>query len=165
MNPKGSFHLDYSERATQRWLLEESGLDPIVAEAPLADETLPRIVPSGDGLLVILRGPSFLGTPSPQLAVRRIRCDARVAARSPSSPPVASRALVSPQRCGTHEELHRFYGFDPAGQPSRSGTGLRVPGEEGPDLLVGIHDLGMRPDQVLAPRRGPRPAVAGTGQT
>ena len=49
-------HLDYSESATQRWLLEESGLDPIVVEALLADETRPRIVPSGDGLLVILRG-------------------------------------------------------------------------------------------------------------
>jgi zinc transporter len=49
-------HLDYSESATRRWLLEESGLDPIVAEALLADETRPRVVPSGDGLLVILRG-------------------------------------------------------------------------------------------------------------
>jgi zinc transporter len=49
-------HLDYSAPEARSWLLEESGLDPIVAEALLADETRPRVVPSDEGLLVILRG-------------------------------------------------------------------------------------------------------------
>jgi zinc transporter len=49
-------HLDYSAPRTKSWILTESGLDPVVAEALLADETRPRIVPGRDGLLVILRG-------------------------------------------------------------------------------------------------------------
>jgi zinc transporter len=49
-------HFDYSADEARSWILEESGLDPIVAEALLANETRPRVVPSGDGLLVILRG-------------------------------------------------------------------------------------------------------------
>jgi zinc transporter len=49
-------HLDYSAPEVRSWLLEESGLDPVVARALLADETRPRAVPNRDGLLVILRG-------------------------------------------------------------------------------------------------------------
>jgi zinc transporter len=49
-------HLDYSEPRVQSWLTERSGLDPIVAEALLADETRPRVVTAREGLLVILRG-------------------------------------------------------------------------------------------------------------
>ena len=49
-------HLDYSAPRVRSWLLEESGLDPVVAEALLSGETRPRVVPGADGLLVILRG-------------------------------------------------------------------------------------------------------------
>lgn len=49
-------HLDYSAPRARSWLLEESDLDPVVAEALLADETRPRVLPDGDGLLLILRG-------------------------------------------------------------------------------------------------------------
>jgi zinc transporter len=49
-------HFDYSAPQVRSWLLEESGLDPVVAEALLSGETRPRVVPSPDGLLVILRG-------------------------------------------------------------------------------------------------------------
>jgi zinc transporter len=49
-------HLDYSAPEARSWLLDESGLDPIVAQALLSDETRPRVVPGDDGLLVILRG-------------------------------------------------------------------------------------------------------------
>jgi len=49
-------HLDYSAPQTRSWMLTESGLDPVVAEALLADSTRPRVVPGPDGLLVILRG-------------------------------------------------------------------------------------------------------------
>ena len=49
-------HLDYAAEGTRSWLLEESGLDEVVAAALLAEETRPRAVAVGDGLLVILRG-------------------------------------------------------------------------------------------------------------
>jgi zinc transporter len=59
-------HLDHTRPRAQVWLREESGLDPIVAEALLAEETRPRVQEFGEegggggergrGLLVILRG-------------------------------------------------------------------------------------------------------------
>jgi zinc transporter len=49
-------HLDHEDPATRRWFEEESGIDPVVYEALLADETRPRSVVRRDGLLVILRG-------------------------------------------------------------------------------------------------------------
>ncbi len=49
-------HLDYANETVQKWLREESGLSPISCEALVADESRPRIVPSGDSLLLILRG-------------------------------------------------------------------------------------------------------------
>jgi len=49
-------HLEHGEPATAQWLREESGLEPFVCNALLADETWPRAVSVGDGLLVILRG-------------------------------------------------------------------------------------------------------------
>jgi len=49
-------HLEYSNSVVQEWLLNESGLDEISAEALLAEETRPRSMRSGDGLLLTLRG-------------------------------------------------------------------------------------------------------------
>lgn len=49
-------HLDRTKERAQRWLRGESGLDPVVAESLLAEETRPRAQAFGDGLLVILRG-------------------------------------------------------------------------------------------------------------
>ena len=49
-------HLDHEDPATRRWFEEESGIDPVVYEALLADETRPRSFARRDGLLVILRG-------------------------------------------------------------------------------------------------------------
>jgi zinc transporter len=49
-------HLDYASEAVQSWVSEESGIDPVVCEALLADETRPRALFVGDSLLVILRG-------------------------------------------------------------------------------------------------------------
>jgi zinc transporter len=49
-------HLDRTKERAQRWLRSESGLDPVVAESLLAEETRPRAQAFGDGLLVILRG-------------------------------------------------------------------------------------------------------------
>ncbi len=49
-------HLDRTRPQAQQWLRERAGLDPIVADALLAEETRPRADVFGDGLLVILRG-------------------------------------------------------------------------------------------------------------
>ena len=49
-------HLDRTKGRAQRWLREEAGLDPVVADSLLAEETRPRAEVFGDGLLVILRG-------------------------------------------------------------------------------------------------------------
>lgn len=48
-------NLDRTKSRAQQWLREQSGLDPIVAESLLAEETRPRAQPVNDGLLVILR--------------------------------------------------------------------------------------------------------------
>ena len=49
-------HLEYSNPVVREWLLNESGLDEISAEALLAEETRPRSMLSGHGLLLTLRG-------------------------------------------------------------------------------------------------------------
>ena len=49
-------HLQLGAGEAGRWLRAESGLDSIVCDALLAEETRPRGVAIGDGLLVILRG-------------------------------------------------------------------------------------------------------------
>ncbi len=49
-------HLDYTSDNARRWVREHSGLDPLVADNLLQEETRPRSVPVGDGLLVLLRG-------------------------------------------------------------------------------------------------------------
>lgn len=49
-------HLNYSSSADSAWLRESSGLDPLVIEALLAEETRPRTTAIGDGLLIALRG-------------------------------------------------------------------------------------------------------------
>lgn len=49
-------HLDRTRPHAQRWLRTESGLDAIVAESLLAEETRPRAQEYGNGVLVILRG-------------------------------------------------------------------------------------------------------------
>lgn len=49
-------HLDRASARARDWLRSRSGLDPVVVDALLADETRPRIAPFGGGLLVILRG-------------------------------------------------------------------------------------------------------------
>jgi len=49
-------HLNRTAEATKHWLLSESGIDPIICEALLAEETRPRSLIMREGLLVILRG-------------------------------------------------------------------------------------------------------------
>lgn len=49
-------HIDYSRDKAQTWVRNSSALDEIVVEALLAEETRPRVVPFGPGLLICLRG-------------------------------------------------------------------------------------------------------------
>ena len=49
-------HIDVNDDASRLWLTEESGLEPSIVDALLADETRPRSYATDDGLLVVLRG-------------------------------------------------------------------------------------------------------------
>ena len=49
-------HLDFTSLSAKQWLRRQSGLDPLVAEALIADETRPRCAPIADGLMISLRG-------------------------------------------------------------------------------------------------------------
>ncbi len=49
-------HFDYSNPEAQAWILNESGLDSLVADALLTEESRPRTTAIGEGLLIALRG-------------------------------------------------------------------------------------------------------------
>lgn len=49
-------HLDRGSESTQQWIREKSGLEPIVGEALLEEETRPRGFVYQQGFLIILRG-------------------------------------------------------------------------------------------------------------
>jgi zinc transporter len=49
-------HLEREDPATARWLNGSTGLDPVIAEALLAEESRPRVERVEDGLLIVLRG-------------------------------------------------------------------------------------------------------------
>ena len=52
-------HLDYADEGAQKWLVENSGIDDVSCAALMAQETRPRVLSSGDSLLLILRGINF----------------------------------------------------------------------------------------------------------
>lgn len=49
-------HFDYSRESARQWLRVSSGLQPLVADALLTEETRPRTIAVGEGLLIALRG-------------------------------------------------------------------------------------------------------------
>ncbi len=49
-------HLDFSDPASDRWVRQEGGVDPLVADALLDQDSRPRALQADDGVLVILRG-------------------------------------------------------------------------------------------------------------
>ena len=65
-------HLEYSDPVVQQWVLHQSGLDEVTAEALLAEETRPRSTLSASGLLLTLRGinPNPAADPEDMVAVR-----------------------------------------------------------------------------------------------
>jgi len=50
------FHLDFTVAETRRWLLEDSGIERSIAEALIDEDSRPRSIEHGQGLLVIFRG-------------------------------------------------------------------------------------------------------------
>ena len=55
---QGAFwiHLDVNHDASRSWLANDSGLEPMIVDALLADETRPRSFSTDHGMLVVLRG-------------------------------------------------------------------------------------------------------------
>jgi len=49
-------HLDRGSEQAGRWLTEESGIDPVVCESMVSEESSPRLTRFGEALLVNLRG-------------------------------------------------------------------------------------------------------------
>ena len=49
-------HLERDDLVAAQWLNTKAGIDPVVAEALLAEESRPRVEPIDEGLLIILRG-------------------------------------------------------------------------------------------------------------
>ncbi|WP_024852211.1 zinc transporter ZntB [Hydrogenovibrio kuenenii] len=49
-------HFDYTEASTRHWLETDSGLDPVIINALLTEDTRPRTTNIEDGLLITLRG-------------------------------------------------------------------------------------------------------------
>jgi len=68
-------HLDYSVEKVRNWLLRESGLDALSAEALLTEETRPRTSVIGDGVLLALRGVNLNAGSEPEDMVS-VRCRA-----------------------------------------------------------------------------------------
>ncbi len=49
-------HLDYTGNDARQWLQDESGIDPIIAESLITEETRPRSFVHKNGMLLIMRG-------------------------------------------------------------------------------------------------------------
>lgn len=67
-------HFDYTDPEAQRWVMEDSGLSAVSADALLAPETRPRVTPMHDGLLIYLRGVNHdpAADPEDMIAIRMV---------------------------------------------------------------------------------------------
>ncbi len=95
-------HLDRTREAAQTWLNGEGNLDPVIAEALLAEETRPRTVPFNSGLLVILRGVNLNPGADPEDMVSiRIWLEQRRIVSLRSRPLMAIRDMIANVAAGT----------------------------------------------------------------
>ncbi len=119
------FFLEADE--TDDWFEEESGLDPLVVEALLADDTRPRTFSHGDGMLVILRGVNLNPGDDPEQMI-------------------TVRVWLEPERIITVRRK-RIMAADDLRQALRKGDGPSSPGE----FIVDLADrLAERMADVLA---------------
>lgn len=65
-------HFDYTDDAARRWIQDSSGIDPLLADALLAQDTRPRVSVVRDGLLIYLRGVNMNpgAAPEDMIAIR-----------------------------------------------------------------------------------------------
>jgi zinc transporter len=109
-------HLDRTKARAQRWVRESGGVPSVVAEALLAEETRPRAVERGDGLLVILRGVNLQPGAEPDELI-------------------VIRMWIEPTRAITLRQ-YRFAAIGRLRESASSGRGPGTPGA----LLVAIAD-------------------------
>lgn len=73
-------HFDYELETTQQWLNEKSGLNQVVIDALLHDETRPRASVFHDGVLISLRGVNLAANSDPEdmVSIRLWLCKDKV---------------------------------------------------------------------------------------
>ncbi|MBT8371196.1 MAG: zinc transporter ZntB, partial [Deltaproteobacteria bacterium] len=102
-------HLDSTVAESSSWLMKKSGIDPLICESLLEQESRPRNILTNDGLLLILRGVNS----------------------NPNSEPedmVAIRMLVSEQRI-ISMRYRKIMAMQDMHQNIETGTGPRSAGE------------------------------------
>lgn len=68
-NPGDGFlwvHLERDDPVAQQWMREKSGIDPLVVETLLDEDSRPRVHDIGDDLLIVLRGVNKPGPGAPE---------------------------------------------------------------------------------------------------
>ncbi len=59
-------HLEREDPECRRWLTQSSGLDPMIIDALLAEESRPRVESYGDSMMVVLRGVNHAARDQPE---------------------------------------------------------------------------------------------------
>lgn len=59
-------HLERDDAVAQKWMREKSGVDPLVVESLLDEDSRPRVHDIGDDLLIVLRGVNKPGPGAPE---------------------------------------------------------------------------------------------------
>ena len=89
-------HLNYADRDVREWLLGSGLLTPPVAESLLDEETRPRVLHHGNGLLLTLRGVNLNpgAEPEDMVSIRLWIEEGRIIS-----------TLLGHHNCGTHAQL------------------------------------------------------------
>ena len=151
-------HLDYTGESARRYIIEESGVEPVYVESLLAEVTRPRVKRVGDALLVIL-------------------CGVNLNAGADPDEMIAVRAWVEADRVITTRH-RRLMAINDLRESLARGEGPRDPGEflvslagtliarMGPTLENLGDELDALEDQVLSQNKGgPPPSLSTTRHT
>ncbi len=129
-------HLEYSHPKVRDWLLNESGLDEISAEALLAEETRPRSMLSGRGLLLTLRGIN----PHPESEIKDM---VSVRLWSDGKRIISTRRRILQTAIDVSQDIENGIGPRTAGEFVESFTDSLVEG-----MVNGIEDLSDEADDL-----------------